>query len=67
MGRAKAQQMVGSDCGVESVLSDVEAWSCGWEQVIVAVLVSESGLVASLFFAHGVLLCWWRSQRAMTV
>lgn len=65
MGRA--QQKVGSDCGVESVLSDVEAWSCSWDQVMVAVLVSESGLVASLFFAQGVLLCWWRSQRVMPV
>lgn len=65
MGRA--QQKVGSDCGVESVLSDVEAWSCSWDQVIVAVLVFESGLVASFFFAQGVLLCWWRSQRVMLV
>lgn len=63
----RAQQKVGSDCGVESVLSVVEVWRCGWDQVIVAGLASESGLVASLFFAQGLLLCWWRSQRVMPV
>lgn len=61
----RAQQRVGFDCVMESVLSDGEGWSCGRSWAVVAALVTEFGLEASLFFAGGVSLRWWRSQRAM--
>lgn len=61
----RAQQKVGFDCGVESVLSDGVGWSCGRSQAIVAAHVTEFALEASLFLAEGVPPCWRKSQRAM--